>query len=481
MPKYIYDKKTSNLNVYVSTESDFPSDSDVLEILKNLDSVQTVTYFLGKSISKVLTVSGGKLLLIREAEKTLPKTPKMNFFGKISAEPVSIDEARLTGGSVVISGQLTILDSFSLKDEKVLVILGICDLTGGIGGKYFAKNAEDAAAIMSVLKLGQFVKIQGRVSYDSFDRDDSIMITKLNFIPNPFERWDNAVRKRVELHLHTNISEQDGLGSVKEHFELAKKWGHPALAITDNASTQGFIDAHAFGKSNNFKVIYGMDTYVVDDVSPFIKGIDDDYPLSGRFVVFDIETTGLSARNEQIIEIGAVKVEGNTVVDTFSSFVRYDKPLSEFTKNLTNITDDMLAGAPSIDEVFLRFADFVGDLPLVAHNADFDMSFINKLCMERNIPTFASIDTIQLARQFLPIKRYGLETLVRHLKIPFSNHHRAVADADVTASAFMYFTKLFADKGLNTVGELNAYMRENLDVKSARPSKVLVLVKSEAG
>lgn len=481
MPEYIYDKKSSNLTIKAPSESDFPSDSDVLELLKNVNGVQTVSCFVGKEEIRKWTVSNGRLLLIDEAKKGMPKLPKISFFGKITSDPISIDEARLRGGSVVISGQLTMLDSFPLRDEKVLVTMGVCDGAGGISGKYFAKNAEDAAAISSTLRQGQYVKVQGRISYDSFDRDDSIMISRCNLIPDPNERWDHAKRKRVELHLHTNISEQDGLGSVKEHFALARRWGHPALAITDNVSTQGFIDAFDFGKSNNFKVIYGMDAYVVDDISPFLKGIDEDYPLSGRFVVFDIETTGLSARNEQIIEIGAVKVEGSTVIDTFSSFVHYDKPLSEFTKNLTNITDEMLVGAPKIDDVFAQFVAFVGDLPLVAHNADFDMSFVNKLCEDKGISYFSSIDTIQLARQFLPIKRYGLETLVRHLKIPFSNHHRAVADADVTASAFMYFTKMFAEKGLYTVGDLNAYMREHLDVKSARPSKVLILVKSEAG
>lgn len=481
MPKYVYDKEHYNLEIHATSESDYPSDSDVLDILKQLDAVQTVSYFLNKVLQKVMTAENGKLFLLRREADGKVKMPKLSLFGKIPVEPIAIDEAVRSSGSVAVSGELTVLDSLSTREDKMLIIVGIYDGSGGIHAKYFAKSQDEGNEILSALKVGRYVTAYGKIVYDTYERDNAMMLSKINVIPNPNIREDRAKRRRVELHLHTNISEQDGLGTVKDHMELARRWGCPAVAITDNVSTQGFIDAHEFGKANNFKVVYGMDAYVVDDIHPFIQGMDPEYPLSGRYVVFDIETTGLSARNDQIIEIGAVKVEGSSVVDTFSSFVRYDRPLSEFTKTLTNITDEMLADAPGIDEVFDRFIAFVGDLPLVAHNADFDMSFINRLCMEKGIALIPSIDTIKLARHFLEIKRYGLETLVRHLKIPFSNHHRAVADADVTASAFMYFTKLFAEKGLFTVGDLNRYVREHFDAKKARPSKVLILLRSEAG
>lgn len=482
MPRLVYDKKNQNLNVYAMNESEFPKNDLVLDALRELDGVQTVTYHLGDRIYKTMTMEDGQLMLLRKSRSHRPAPPKMSLFSKINAEPTPIDEVRLQSGIVVITGEVTQMEVRQLRDsEKSLVMLGISDETDGISAKYFAKNAEDAASIQKAVKIGEFIKAQGKIEYDSYDRDDSIKLQKINPIPNPYEREDTAARKRVELHLHTNLSEQDGLGSVEQYIDRALKWGHPALAVTDNVNTQAFIDAHRIGKELNYKIIYGMDAYVVDDISDFLAGFDPDYTIDGSFVVFDIETTGLSARNDQIIEIGAVKVAGGRVLDTFSSFVRLDRPLPEEIVRLTNITDDMLVGAPPLEQVFESFLSFIGDLPLVAHNADFDMSFINKLCFEKGIDAPIAVDTIALARQLLPIKKYGLETVVRYFKIPFSNHHRAVADAEVTANVFLRFVKIFQDMGLHTVGEINRHMKEHLDIKSARPNKVLILLRSEEG
>lgn len=480
LPKFVYQKSSQSLYVQAKNESEFPKDGDILNILKELPSVQTVIYELSGNVFKVMTSENGQLMLLRKRKTGNTALPKLSFFGKISAEPMPIDAVRRQGGSVVICGEITSVEARTLKDgEKVLLMFGICDDTDGIQAKYFAKNAEDAERIQSVLKPGVHAKIQGKLAYDLYDKEDSIALSKANPIPDPRDREDSHPRKRVELHLHTNLSEQDGLGSVQDYVDLALKWGHPALAITDNATTQGFIEAHRLGKEYNYKIVYGMDAYVVDDVSDFIKQIDDDYPITGTFVVFDIETTGLSARNDQIIEIGAVKIRDEKIEDTFSSFVKLDRSLPREIVELTNITDEMLANAPPLEDVFFDFMRFVGDAPLVAHNADFDLSFLHRLCAEKGMKAPPSVDTIALARQFLPIKKYGLETVVRHLKIPFSNHHRAVADADVTAKVFLHFVSLFREKKLHTIGEINRYMKTHLDLKSERPQKILILLRGE--
>lgn len=481
MPKFVYDKKKYALNIYAASEAEVGK-KEIQQILSDLSEIQIINYYVGKSLTKVYTLEEGELMLLRKNDSA-GSLPPADVFKKIIKADIPISKVRGSGeNSVVVCGELTYIDKIKTKrDDKYLVILGIADDNDGITAKGFFENEAAADVVVNNIALGAYIKIMGRLTYDNYDNDYSISLSKINLCDIPNQRSDGANRKRVELHLHTNMSEQDGMCSLREYTEKALKWGFPALAVTDNSSVQGFDQAYSLGKEFRYKYIYGVDAYVVDDVRPFLAGFADDYSFDGDFVVFDIETTGFSSRNDRIIEVGAVKVRAGAVVERFSSFVSIDEPLPPEIVELTHITDDMLAGAPSIDSVFEDFMKFADGAPFVAHNSDFDMSFINKLCLERGVRIFPAIDTIQLARQFLPIKKYGLETVVKHLKIPFSDHHRAVADADVTAGVFIHFLGMLKELGITNVGELNRYMRENMLIEKFRPEKLLLLLRGPEG
>ncbi len=481
MAKFVYDKKKYALNIHAISESEVNA-KEIQQILSDLSEIQIINYYVDKNLVRVYTLDGGELMLLKR-NAAAPQLPAADVFKKIIKTEIPISQVRRSSdSSVVICGEVTYIDKIKTKrDDKYLVVLGIADFDDGISAKSFFENEETADIVTRNILVGSYVKVMGRLTYDNFENDYVLMFNKINLANTSEGRMDGAKRKRVELHLHTNMSEQDGMCPLKEYAERALKWGFPAIAVTDNSSVQGFDQAFSLGKDLRYKFIYGMDAYVVDDVRPFLGGISDEYPFNGDFVVFDIETTGFSARNDRIIEFVAVKVSGGAVVDRFSSFVFLGKPLSKETVELTNITDEMLAGAPDIDKVFDDFMKFSDGSVFVAHNSDFDMSFVNKLCAEKGVPLRPAIDTIQLARQFLPIKKYGLETLVRHLKIPFSDHHRAVADAEVTAKAFIHFLGIFKELGLTTVGQLNRYVRENIAIEKFRPEKMLILLRGPEG
>ncbi len=478
MPKLVYDKKNLNLNIYVVDEKEF-SDKEVLETLKQLPEIQTVSYYVKNNLSKVMCVEDDELMLIKKNSSS-KALPNISVFGRIIKKPISIKEARQENGPVTVSGEITSIMDRKLRTEKVLLIFGLYDGTAGINVKYFAEDVETANKILKTIKEGTYVTLRGKLAYDNYDNDYIIKLTKMNVIEKPNQREDNAPRKRVELHLHTNMSEQDGMCSVSEYVERALKWGHPALAITDNGAVQGYIEANELSKEYNYKMIYGLDAYVVDDVTPFFADIPDDYAVDDKYVVFDLETTGFSARNDEIIEIGAVKVEKGKVIDRFSTFVKASKPLPEKIKELTSITDDMLKNAPLIEDVFPKFIEFIDGAPLVAHNADFDMSFINALCYKNGLSVIPSIDTIAMARQLLlGIKRFGLSVVAKHLKVSLQNHHRAVDDAEATAHIFIHLVDLLKEKELHTIGIANAYFKEHLIINRMRAEKTLILLKGQ--
>ena len=253
-------------------------------------------------------------------------------------------------------------------------------------------------------------------------------------------RMDNYEgMKRVELHAHTQMSELDSVMSVGDYVKTAKRWGHNAIAITDHGVVQSFPDAdHSLSSDDDLKVLYGMEAYLVDDLIDTVindKGQDFD----GEFVVFDLETTGIGAKSNQIIEIGAVKVKEKKIVDRFSQFVNPNMPIPYNITQLTSIDDSMVADAPDIDIVLPKFLEFCGDAVMVAHNASFDIGFIKQKARERGIKTdFTVIDTVSMSRALLPeLKKYKLDTVAKALGVSLENHHRAVDDAEATAEIFL--------------------------------------------
>lgn len=362
-------------------------------------------------------------------------------------------------GEVVIRGQIMTLDTREIRGEKTIIIMSVTDFTDSIVLKIFTKN-ENLPELMGDLKKGAFLKIKGVTTIDKFDSELTIgSIVGIKKIPDfTTIRMDNSPLKRVELHCHTKMSDMDGVTDVGDLVKRAYKWGHKALAITDHGNVQAFpIANHALPDDPDFKIIYGVEAYLVDDLKDIVEN-SKNQSLQDTYVVFDIETTGFSPLVNKIIEIGAVKVEKGNITERFSTFVNPEVPIPFHIENLTGIKDDMVITAPVIAEVMPEFLAFCDGAVMVAHNADFDMSFIKYNCDRLSIPyDFTIADTVVMARMLLPnLNRFKLDTVARALNISLENHHRAVDDAACTAEIFEKFVKMLADRGINTLDELNA-------------------------
>ena len=362
-------------------------------------------------------------------------------------------------GEVVIRGQIMTLDTREIRGEKTIIIMSVTDFTDSIVLKIFTKN-ENLPELMGDLKKGAFLKIKGVTTIDKFDSELTIgSIVRIKKIPDITTiRMYNSPLKRVELHCHTKMSDMDGVTDVGDLVKRAYKWGHKALAITDHGNVQAFpIANHALPDDPDFKIIYGVEAYLVDDLKDIVEN-SKNQSLQDTYVVFDIETTGFSPLVNKIIEIGAVKVEKGNITERFSTFVNPEVPIPFHIENLTGIKDDMVITAPVIAEVMTEFLAFCDGAVMVAHNADFDMSFIKYNCDRLSIPyDFTIADTVAMARMLLPnLNRFKLDTVARALNISLENHHRAVDDAACTAEIFEKFVKMLADRGINTLDELNA-------------------------
>ena len=291
----------------------------------------------------------------------------------------------------------------------------------------------------------------------------------------------------MELHCHTKMSDMDGVSEVNDIVKRAHDWGHKAIAITDHGVVQAFPDANHFiqslDKEDPFKIIYGVEAYLVDDLTEIATGAGSQ-SLDGTYVVFDLETTGFSPIQDKIIEIGAVKVERGVITERFSTFVNPKIPIPFKITQLTSITDDMVVDAETIDVVLPKFLDFIGDAVLVAHNAGFDVSFIEQNCRYQEIEReFISLDTVALARVLLPtLSKYKLNVVAKALNISLENHHRAVDDAGATAEIFVRFVEMLKEREIDTLKELNQFGSMNPDAIRKLPSHhAVILAKNETG
>lgn len=295
---------------------------------------------------------------------------------------------------------------------------------------------------------------------------------------------DNSLEKRVELHCHTKMSDMDGVSEVKDIIKRAKKWGMPAIAVTDHGCVQSFPDAnHALDKGDTFKVLYGVEGYLVDDLKQLVER-PRGQNFSGDYVVFDIETTGFSPSKDRIIEIGAVKVTDGKITEKFSTFVNPRIPIPFEIEKLTGITDAMVLDAEDITAVLPKFLEFCGDAVLVAHNASFDVNFITKNAERMGIviePTV--LDTVTLARQLLPnIGRYKLDTVAKALGISLANHHRAVDDAGATAEIFAAFVEMLRKMGIEDLNQLNDSSQVSAETIRKLPTyHIIILAKNDIG
>ena len=400
-------------------------------------------------------------------------------------EIITIEQIAGEMGEVVVRGKVLSLDTREIRNEKTIILFSITDFTDTIMVKMFSKN-EAVPDITSEVKKGAFLKIKGITTIDRFDGELTIgSVVGIKKIPDFTSiRMDTSPQKRVELHCHTKMSDMDGVSEVKDIIRRAMKWGHKAIAITDHGDVQSFPDAnHAVSPEDDFKIIYGVEAYLVDDLKQIVenpKGQD----LDDTYVVFDLETTGFSPINNRIIEIGAVKVSGGKIAERFSTFVNPQVPIPFKIEELTGIRDDMVLNAPVIEKALPEFLEFCRGAIMVAHNAGFDMSFISKNCQRQKLPCeYTVIDTVALARVLLPhLNRFKLDTVAKALKISLENHHRAVDDAACTAEIFVKFAEMLKERGISTLEDVNALGSTSVENIRKLPSHhAIILAANDTG
>ncbi|HEX3032140.1 MAG TPA: PolC-type DNA polymerase III [Bacillota bacterium] len=399
----------------------------------------------------------------------------------IKGQPRLVSEVVEEDKNVIVQGTVIGLEHREMKTGRKMVDFVLSDFTDSLKIKFFEDNKSSVIESGS-LKSGMWVKVKGTVQFDVYDRELAMMAYDINVAEhNP--RIDNASEKRVELHAHTKMSSMDSVCSPGDLVKKAAKWGHPAIAITDHGVVQGLPDAYLAGKSLGIKVIMGCEGYLVDDGNSIITRPVDEDLANLEYVVFDLETTGLSPASNEIIEIGGVKVKDGTVIDRFSTFVKPKGQIPPEIVRLTSITQQMVEDAPPIEEALVDFLEFAGECVLVAHNASFDVGFITAKMnkhLKRKL-TNSTLDTLGMARGLLPdLKNHKLNTLSQHFNIKLENHHRAVDDAQATTEIFLHLMELARQQGITKLAEVNILVK-NINLASLRPYHIIILVKNYTG
>ena len=448
-----------------------------------------------KSASKPMTGGKGKKFSGNFGKKERfspfkrnPDDPNLLYGRDFDDDPIELSTVVGEMGESTFRGKVIEFDTREIRNEKTIVMFAVTDFTDTIMVKMFVRN-EQLPDVLGDIKKGAFLKIKGVTTIDKFDGELTIgSVTGIRKISDFTEsRMDTAPEKRVELHCHTKMSDMDGVSEVVDILKRAHEWGHKAIAITDHGVVQAFPIANHFieglDKDDPFKVIYGVEGYLVDDLQDVAVN-EKGQSLNDTYVVFDLETTGFSSIKDKIIEIGAVKVENGVITDKFSTFVNPKVPIPFEITNLTGITDDMVMEAPDIETILPQFLEFVGDAVLVAHNASFDVSFIEQNCRYQDIiPDFTSVDTVAMARILLPtLSKFKLNVVANALHISLENHHRAVDDAGATAEIFVKFVEMLRARNIKTLTKLNQFGAQNKDAIRKLPSyHVIILAKNQTG
>ena len=404
---------------------------------------------------------------------------------EIKGHPMPMSELNPKAGNVVVEGKVFKCEFRELRQPGMW--LALIEMTDYEGSVIVRKRMleKDVAPLRDRVSTGMWLRVAGtmELTYDGHDMQlNPRDVTEITHEP----RMDTAEVKRVELHLHTRMSNMDALTDTGSVVKLAAKWGMPAIAITDHGVAQSFPDAWHAGEGK-IKILYGCEGY-------FVNNIDDriaihghqDIGFSDEIVCFDIETTGLKVTQEAITEIGAVRLRNGEIVETFQTFVDPERRLTPEIIGLTGITDEMLRGAPKLKDALTAFLAFAGDAPLAAHNAEFDISFIRAGCQKCGIPFEPTyIDTLILAQNLLPgLGKYKLDIVAEHLQLPQFNHHRASDDAVPVAQMLTKFFPMLEERGVTRLQQINNEMLKlrPLGSKSNRfPKHIILLAKNKAG
>ena len=426
---------------------------------------------------------------VREGKFATPQIIQSSIrplYGRsIRGKMIPISSISGDSGRIVVWGDVFDIEKKVTKSgDKNIFTIDITDYTGSTTTKVF--NSIKESAVIDNIKKGDTIVVQGDVEYDKYAGELVVNARSIG-TAQKVKVVDNAEKKRVELHMHTNMSQMDAVTSAGDLVNRAYQWGHKAVAITDHGVAQAFPDAmKAADKINKdeekIKIIYGVEAYFMDDLVESVKG-DADTGFDGTFICFDIETTGLSAARDKITEIGAVKVENGVITDTFSTFANPEMPIPQKITQLTGITDDMVKDAPSQSEAVGAFLEFAGDNVLVAHNAPFDTSFIAKACEDMGREyNYTSIDTVAISRAILTdIKNCKLDTVAKFLRLGDFNHHRATDDAEMLARIFINLCqRLTDDYGITKTNDINTKIAGG-DFKKLPTYHQIILVKNKTG
>ena len=424
-----------------------------------------------------------KLIKSRPSAKNESAKERTNSYilgRRIDEEIAPIKSLNEASGRVTIEGDVFDVKIIVTRNNKTIISFNITDYEGSITVKVFTSD-KNCEFLKDSIKPGARFKVRGDASYDRYAREVVMLASDIQQVP-AILREDDAPQKRVELHLHTQMSSMDGISSASDLVETAARWGHRAVAITDHGVVQAFPEAAEAAKKNNIKVIYGVESYLADDGAPIVLNAND-MDISGEYIALDIETTGLSSSNDRIIEIGAARIRNGNVVEEFNELIDPEIPIPENIVQLTGIDDTMVSGKRKINEVLPDFINFAKDGVLVAHNAKFDIGFIKKNCRELNIEiNNPVIDTLTLSKLLFPnLKRYKLDVVAKHLGISLKNHHRAVDDAVCAGNILIKCIDIMKDKNVKTISDINKLFKGKQDFKKMNTYHTVLLVKNHEG
>ncbi|WCK52859.1 PolC-type DNA polymerase III [Aneurinibacillus sp. Ricciae_BoGa-3] len=400
---------------------------------------------------------------------------------EIKDEPVPIRDIQEEEGRICIQGLVFGAEVRELRSGRSLCTFYVTDYTDSLQVKIFAHDKEDVP-MLSAIKNGLWVKVRGMVQDDQYARELVMTAKDIREIKPAASRQDTAQEKRVEFHCHTNMSAMDGIASAERIVKQAAAFGHKAVAITDHAVAQAFPEAFNAARKHGIKVLYGIEANVVQDSTFMVYQPQDRDLASDTYVVFDVETTGLSVVNNTIIELAGVKMKEGEIIGRFESFVNPHVPIPLNIQQLTNITDDMVQNAPELDQVIRDFLAFTGDAVLVAHNARFDMGFLQTSCKQVGLPKVENpfLDTLEMARFLYPgMRNHRLNTLAGKFNVSLENHHRAVDDSEATGYVFFNMLKEIIEQGITNLGDMNNHV--GLDLHNSRPFHCNIYALNEVG
>ncbi|MCY7010917.1 PHP domain-containing protein, partial [Streptococcus vestibularis] len=419
--------------------------------------------------------------------------PSQNFAEKQSQRQASFDKAEITPmvdinseeNRVVFEGYIFDVEQRETKTGRIIINFKVTDYTSSFVMQRWVKDSDELAKF-DMIKKANWVRVRGRIENNPFTHSLTMNVQDIKEISHtPRKDLMPEGQKRVEFHAHTNMSTMDAMPTVEELIDTAASWGHPAVAITDHANVQSFPHGYHRAKKAGIKAIFGLEANLVEDKVPIVYNSQNLELKEATYVVFDVETTGLSAVHNDLIQIAASKMHKGNIVEQFDEFIDPGHPLSAFTTELTGITDNHVKGAKPLVQVLQEFQEFCQGTVLVAHNATFDVGFMNANYERHQLPTILQpvIDTLEFARNLYPeYKRHGLGPLTKRFGVALDHHHMANYDAEATGRLLFIFIKDVFDKhGLTNLEQLNTELVSEDSYKKSRVKHATLYVQNQTG